>query len=130
MKQRPLSPHIQIYKIQMTSLLSILHRGTGLVLFGGAFLWALWFVCLATSETTYGLFQSWVMSPLGMIILLGWSFSFFYHFCNGIRHLCWDMGYGFDMPMVRFTGWVTIISSIMLAFASWIFGFFWAGFWL
>lgn len=130
MNQRPLSPHLQIYKIQITSFLSILHRGTGIILFLGSFLWVLWLISLSTSESSYATFQYYIFSPLGLLALLGWSFSFFYHLCNGIRHLFWDIGCGYEMPMVRFSGWVTVISAVLLTFFAWIFGFFWAGIWL
>ena len=130
MIQRPLSPHLQIYKIQITSLLSILHRGTGIVLFGGSILWGFWFISIASGPETYYQTQSFLLSPLGLLVLIGWSFSFFFHFCNGIRHLIWDLGFGYDMPIVHFSGWVVIIASISLTVATWVFGIFWAGIWL
>jgi succinate dehydrogenase / fumarate reductase cytochrome b subunit len=119
-RKRPLSPHLQIYKIQITSLLSILHRGTGIVLFGGAVLCTLWFVALAAGPESYGSMQSFLLHPIGLIILLGWSFSFFFHLCNGIRHMFWDMGVGFDLPTVRRTGWIVVFSSCFLTGFSWI----------
>ncbi len=120
--KRPLSPHLQIYKIQMTSLLSIAHRGTGMILYAGAFLWALWFASLALGSESYGRMQNFLLSPLGLLILGGWSFAFFYHLCNGIRHLLWDVGWGYDMPTVRYTGWIVIIMSFLLTGLSWGFG--------
>ncbi len=120
--KRPLSPHIQIYKIQITSLLSILHRGTGIVLYGGSLLWALWFVALAMGPQSYETFQGLLMTPIGLLFLLGWSFSFFYHLCNGIRHLLWDMGVGYDMPTVRLTGWTVVIFSFLLTALAWALG--------
>src|SRR5438552_3121707 len=96
--KRPLSPHLQIYKIQITSLLSILHRGTGLVLYGGAFFCAWWFLALAQGPHAYEHMQHYLFHPLGLLMLLGVSFSFFYHLCNGIRHLLWDAGVGYDLP--------------------------------
>lgn len=119
-KKRPLSPHLQIYKIQITSLLSILHRGTGIVLYGGSVLWALWFFALAMGPESYKSMQNILLSPLGLLILCGWSFSFFYHLCNGIRHLGWDIGIGYDLSSVRFTGWVVVITSILLTGIVWI----------
>ncbi len=127
---RPLSPHLQIYKIQITSLLSILHRGTGIVLFGGGFLWSIWFLCLAMGRQSYETLQSLLLHPFGLIFLMGWSFSFFYHLCNGLRHLAWDLGYGYDMPTVRLTGWIVVISSFFLTFTAWIAAFLWEKMWL
>ena len=121
-EKRPLSPHLQIYKIQITSLLSITHRATGIVLYGGAILWMLWFLALAMGPQSYESMQNFLLSPFGLIILIGWSFSFFYHLCNGIRHLLWDIGYGYEMPMVRFTGWTVIISSFLLTTLAWTLG--------
>ena len=121
--KRPLSPHLQIYKPQITSVLSILHRGTGIVLFGGSILWCFWFVSLAASRDTYHQAQALLLSPLGLFIVLGWSFSFFYHLCNGIRHLLWDIGIGYEMSTVRKTGWTVIFSSVLLTGITWAMGF-------
>ena len=121
--KRPLSPHLQIYKPQITSVLSILHRGTGIVLFGGSLLWCLWFVSLAAGSAPYHYGQALLLSPLGLLILLGWSFSFFYHLCNGIRHLLWDIGIGYEMTMVRGSGWTVVFSSVILTSLSWVLGF-------
>lgn len=120
--KRPLSPHLQVYKIQITSSLSILHRATGIVLFAGAFLWSLWFVALASGAEVFTQYQAFLMNPFGILILLGWSFSFFYHLCNGIRHLIWDLGVGYEIPTVRFSGWVVVISSLLLTIVAWALG--------
>ncbi len=130
MNKRPLSPHLQVYKIQITSFLSILHRATGIALYGGAFLWAFWFIALASGTDSYALYQSLCYSPFGIIILIGWTFSFFYHLCNGIRHLMWDIGSGYEMSQVRFSGWVVVISSLALSCFTCLFGLFWSGLWL
>jgi succinate dehydrogenase / fumarate reductase cytochrome b subunit len=121
-EKRPLSPHLQVYKIQITSLLSILHRGTGIVLYGGAILCALWFVALAAGPESYGKMQAFLLHPVGLIILMGWSFSFFYHLCNGMRHLMWDWGAGYEMVSVRRTGWIVVVSSFFLTGMAWILG--------
>jgi len=121
-EKRPLSPHLQIYRIQITSLLSILHRGTGIVLYAGSFLWALWFIALAGGPESYGEMQAFLLHPVGLIILMGWSFSFFYHLCNGMRHLMWDWGIGYEMATVRRTGWIVVISSFFLTGFAWILG--------
>lgn len=121
--KRPLSPHLQIYKPQITSVLSILHRGTGIVLFGGSILWCFWFVSLTAGIDSYYQVQEFLLSPLGLLILLGWSFSFFYHLCNGIRHLLWDIGIGYEMSTVCTTGWTVIFSSVLLTSITWGMGF-------
>jgi len=113
-RPRPLSPHLGIYKPQITSVLSILHRATGIVLFGGAFLWALWFMAIAAGPFYYDQLQGLFLHPLGLIVLFGWTFSFCYHLCNGVRHLIWDAGYGYDMATVRKSGWAVVFSAILL----------------
>lgn len=118
-QKRPLSPHLQIYKIQITSFLSILHRGTGIVLYGGIVIWVLWFLALAMGPEAYEKMQNLLLHPIGLIVLFGWSFSFFYHLCNGIRHLMWDLGYGYEIHTVRLTGWVVVGSSCFLTLLSW-----------
>jgi succinate dehydrogenase / fumarate reductase cytochrome b subunit len=120
--KRPLSPHLQVYKIQITSLLSILHRGTGMVLFGGAILCSVWFITLAQGPEAYGAMQGFLLHPVGLIMLFGLSFSFFYHLCNGIRHLLWDAGIGYEMVEVRKTGWTVVIFSFVLTGFAWILG--------
>lgn len=121
-KKRPLSPHLQVYKIQITSLLSILHRCTGIILCGGAVLCSVWFVTLAQGSQAYGMMQGLLLHPIGLIMLLGLSFSFFYHLCNGIRHLLWDAGKGYEMAQVRKSGWAVVASSLILTGLAWILG--------
>lgn len=122
-EKRPLSPHLQIYRIQITSLLSILHRATGIVLYGGGLFLALWFIVLGMGPENYAALQSLYLHPIGLVMLMGFSFSFFYHLCNGIRHLCWDAGVGYDMKTVRLTGWVVVISSLLLTGISLFLGY-------
>lgn len=117
-ENRPLSPHLQIYKFQITSLLSILHRGTGIVLYGGSVFLTLWFAALAAGPQSYECVQGFLLSFIGLIFLMGWSFSFFYHLCNGIRHLMWDIGLGYEMSAVRLTGWMVVITSVFLTTVS------------
>ena len=125
-KKRPLSPHLQIYKIQIKSLISIIHRGTGIVLYAGAILWTLWFVALAEGPQTYAQMQNFLLSPFGLMILASWSFSFFYHLCNGIRHLAWDLGIGYEMSTVRLSGGLVVVTSLLLSCIAWMIGI-WAG---
>jgi succinate dehydrogenase / fumarate reductase cytochrome b subunit len=114
MHPRPLSPHLQVYKPQITSFLSILHRFTGLFLsFGSVFIVA-WLFALAFAPNTYNSFVGIVQSIYGKVGLLGWAFCFFYHLSNGIRHLFWDMGRGFEMRNVRRSGWGVIVTALIL----------------
>ena len=121
-KKRPLSPHLQIYKVQITSFLSILHRATGFVLYLGSLLWSIWFLALSEGEESYIALQQMFFHPIGLLILFGWSFSFYYHLSNGLRHLMWDLGKGYDMFTVRFTGWAVVITSIILTAFTWVTG--------
>lgn len=118
-KNRPLSPHLQIYKPQITSMLSILHRITGMALVFGlpVLVWFLHEVAYGTLETS--LFATIFFSFIGKMMLLGWTFCLAYHLCNGIRHLFWDIGYGFELDQLRKTGWAVIIGSIALTIIAW-----------
>ena len=118
---RPLSPHLQIYKWQLTSVMSILHRATGIALAVGALYLALWVMC-AMSPAVYSHFQSFNTSLLGRFVLGGWLFSAFYHLCNGIRHLFWDAGYGFELKDAYRSGWIVVGVSLVATAASWIVG--------
>ena len=120
---RPLSPHLQVYKPQLTSVLSILHRITGLALAFGTFLLVWWLVAAAVGETAFEIVQNVIKSWFGRIILLGWSFSLFYHLCNGIRHLFWDAGKGLEMEQVNMSGWLVLITTLVLTGLSWLAGY-------
>lgn len=126
-KKRPLSPHLQIYKIQITSFLSILHRGTGIILYGGAIFCVLWFFMLAQGSQSYEVMREYLLHPIGLIFLLGLSFAFFYHLCNGIRHLLWDAGVGYELPDVTLSGWIVVFFSFFLTIVSWLAGMIWGG---
>ena len=120
---RPLSPHLQVYKPQLTSVLSILHRITGLALAFGTFLLVWWLVAAAVGEAAFEIVQNVIKSWFGRLILLGWSFSLFYHLCNGIRHLFWDVGLGFKLSTAYASGWLVIIASIVLTLVAWLWGY-------
>lgn len=117
--ERPLSPHLQIYKPQLTSVLSIIHRGTGVFLSLGALFFSYWLFTIANGPEAYADFQQHVETWYGNILLFLWVFSLFYHLCNGIRHLCWDIGYGFDIKTTYFTGYITIAMSVILTVTTW-----------
>ena len=119
---RPLSPHLQIYRPQLTSMLSILHRATGIALAVGALYLAVWVMCAAASPRAYAVFQDFNTSILGRFVLGGWLFSTFFHLCNGIRHLFWDAGYGFEIKDAYRSGWIVVAVSLIATAVSWIVG--------
>ena len=119
---RPLSPHLQVYRWQLTSVLSILHRATGIALSVGALYLATWVIYAAGSSRGYAVFQEFNGSILGRILLGGWLFSAFYHLCNGIRHLFWDAGYGFELKDAYRSGWIVVAVSLIATVLSWIVG--------
>ena len=117
---RPISPHLQVYRWQMTSVLSILHRGTGLFLVLGSVMIAFWVVALALGHNIFANYQAWLGSLLGKALLAGWSFSLFYHWANGIRHLLWDAGWGYEIERVYMTGWIVVLVSVVLTGLLWL----------
>jgi succinate dehydrogenase cytochrome b subunit len=121
--ERPLSPHLQVYRWQITMTLSILHRATGLALAFGTLLLARWLLALASGPEAYAPVQEWNASWLGRLFLFGWTWSLFYHLCNGIRHLAWDSGFGFEIPDVYRSGWTVVIASVVLTLIAWIWGY-------
>jgi succinate dehydrogenase / fumarate reductase cytochrome b subunit len=120
---RPLSPHLQVYRPQITSVLSILHRITGVALAAGGILLVYWLVAAASGPDAFATAQAVIVSFFGRLFLLGWTFALFYHFCNGIRHLTWDAGWGLELPMVYRTGWAVVGVSAVLTVLFWIIGY-------
>jgi succinate dehydrogenase / fumarate reductase cytochrome b subunit len=118
--KRPLSPHLQVYKPQLTSVLSIAHRATGVVLAAGLIGLVYWLMALAAGPAAYADAQRLLGSWLGKLVLFGFTFALIYHFCNGIRHLCWDAGLGFEIETVYTTGWLVVGISIGLTVLTWI----------
>jgi succinate dehydrogenase / fumarate reductase cytochrome b subunit len=119
-KPRPLSPHLQIYRPQITSVLSILHRLTGVFLGLGALLLAWWLIALASSPEAYAAVRGFMGSFVGRILLLGFTFALFFHLLNGVRHLAWDLGLGFDLKTVRRSGLGVVTGSGVLTLLAWI----------
>ena len=124
-RERPLSPHLQVYSWQITMVMSILHRATGVALTVGAFGLAWWLVSMATGGETAARAMACVSSPIGMVLVFGFSVALVYHFLNGIRHLAWDLGYGFDKKLAERNSVIIIALSIVLALL--IFGASWTG---
>lgn len=119
---RPLSPHLQIYRWQLTSVLSILHRVTGVALSAGTILLVWWLVAAASGPEAYEGVQEFLGSWLGLLLLFGWSLSLFYHLCNGIRHLVWDTGHALDLESSYLGGWIVVGATAVLTLAAWIAG--------
>ena len=117
---RPLSPHLQVYRPQITSLLSIVHRLTGVALAAGALLLGYWLTSAAYGPETFAVAQGFLASWLGRLILFGMTFALFYHLLNGIRHLAWDAGWGFEMDTLKLTGWLVIAATVVLTLITWI----------
>lgn len=119
---RPRSPDVRIYKPQLTSVLSIAHRATGVLLSAGSVLLVAWLVAVADGSNAYAALDGFLRSWIGIILLVGWTFSLFYHLCNGIRHLSWDMDFGFELASIYLSGWLVVSASVVLTLATWIIG--------
>ena len=122
MNQRPLSPHLGVYKFMYTMSLSILHRLTGLAAAAGFLLFVWWLMALATGPAAYAATMHTLGSPLAKLLLVGFTFSFVYHFCNGIRHLVWDTGRGLERAQARRSGAIVIAVSLVLTLTAIWFG--------
>ncbi len=121
--QRPLSPHLQVYRWQITMALSILHRMTGVALAVGTLLLVWWLLAAASGPQAFATVQGFIGSWIGQLLLFGWSFALFYHLCNGIRHLAWDAGFGFEIETMTATGWIVVFASAGLTVLAWILGY-------
>jgi len=118
-RARPLSPHLQVYKPQLTSILSIGHRITGVALSVGSVLLIAWLLAAAGTREQFEWVQGLLASIPGQLLLLGWTFALNYHLLNGIRHLAWDMGWGLDLKRTYQTGWAVVALSILSTAAVW-----------
>ena len=116
----PLSPHLQIYRLPLTALLSVAHRATGVVLGLGALILVLVLAAAANSPETYAIIYRHLATWYGQVFLLGLTFSLYLHFCNGIRHLFWDVGIGFELDTVDRTAKLAIFVSIVFTVATWL----------
>ena len=120
--KRPLSPHLRIYKPQLTSILSITHRATGVFLSLGALILTCWLVGLATGETAFANLQQYIHAWYGKILLVAFVFSIYYHLANGVRHLFWDIGLGLDICTTYKTGYATIVFTIAMTVLTFVLG--------
>ncbi len=116
---RPLSPHLQIYRWEITMFLSILHRLTGVALAAGAVMLTAWLYALFMTGSTLTTFYAFAQSPAGILICFGWLFSLCFHFLNGIRHLFWDFGHGITRRAAKLSGWATLLGAFLLTVIVW-----------
>lgn len=116
---RPLSPHLQVYRWQITSVLSILHRLTGVGLSLSIPFLVISLGAIAEGKESFEMLQTVCRHPLGQLFCLSIIWAFYYHLLNGIRHLAWDSGYGFSLPVTYRTGWGVVVLSFGLTFATW-----------
>ena len=121
--ERPLSPFMFPiwYRFQITSLLSILHRLAGITLAIGSILLTWWLVAVASGGELFAATHAFIASPIGMLLLFLWSIAFFYHLSNGVRHLIWDAGYGFDIPDVYRSGYAVLAATVVLTALTWLY---------
>jgi len=118
--ERPLSPHLQVYRPAISMVMSVFHRLTGMALYLGIILLAWWLIAAASGPDYYAVAMDWIGSPIGYLILIGLSWSVFHHALGGIRHFVWDTGRGFEIPTVLNLSWATLLGSLTIT------AFFWA----
>jgi len=119
-RPRPLSPHLQVYRWQITMTMSILHRATGIALAVGAIGLVWWLLAVAAGGESYDRAMACIASPFGLFLLAGFSLSLVYHLLNGIRHLLWDAGWGFEIPEFYASGWTVAALSVIFTLVIWI----------
>jgi succinate dehydrogenase / fumarate reductase cytochrome b subunit len=117
--RRPLSPHAGIYRWPITMVASILNRITGVAISVGTLLLVWWLVAAASGASSFALVQEFLISPLGLLLLFGWTLALFYHFWSGIRHLAWDMGFGFAKAQLNPATWVVLALTLVSTAAVW-----------
>ena len=117
---RPLSPHISIYRWPVTMVSSILHRATGIAMAAGFVLFVVWLADMAVGADAYGALMGVLDSTVGRLLLIGWTWAFFYHLSNGIRHLVWDAGYGFEKSQADASAWLVIVLSVAATAGFWV----------
>jgi succinate dehydrogenase / fumarate reductase cytochrome b subunit len=119
-ENRPLSPHLQVYRPQITSVLSILHRITGVVLALGIVPLVYWLNALAGGPEAYAAAVDMLSSGVVQLFLFGWVLAFSYHLLNGVRHLLWDIGWGFELKQVYSSGWIVLAGSVVITLIVWL----------
>lgn len=117
--EKPLSPHIQIYRWEITMLVSILHRAAGIAMVAGAALVVWMLLALASGPQAYDCFQRFIASPIGSLMLLGWTAAIFLHLGNGIRHFFWDVGKGYQIITARRSAFILLAFTGMMTLIVW-----------
>ena len=120
--RRPLSPHLQVYRWPISMAMSILHRITGVGLGLGTLLLTWWLVAAAVSDDAFAGVQWFLATPVGMLVLFGWTLALAFHFFSGIRHLVWDSGHGFDPPWYDRSAWAVLIATVAATLLLWVVG--------
>ena len=118
-RERPISPHLQVWRWHLTMFTSIAHRATGVALYVGALILAGWCVALASGPDAYDAYMTLLGSPLGKLVFFGLTVSVFYHLANGVRHLMWDAGAGLDKTTANFTAVVAIAFAVAASVTVW-----------
>lgn len=116
---RPLSPHLQVYRPQLTSTMSIAHRLTGLLVSLGMVVITAWLVALAAGPDAYATVNAWLGTPVGLIALFLWTAALLYHLLNGIRHLLWDAGWLLELKGAYASGWTVLVLTVVLTVIVW-----------
>jgi len=117
---RPLSPHLQIYRLPLAAILSITHRATGVALSAGTLLLTYWIASAAYGPEAYNTAMSFISSWVGVVILFGFSAALFFHTCNGIRHLVWDTGRSFELADTAKTNILVLLGTVVLTAGAWV----------
>ena len=120
MNNRPLSPHLSIYRWPITMLLSILHRATGIAMSIGLIVFAAWLLNAAQGPETYQYFRAVMSGIVGQLLLIGWTFAFFLHLGNGVRHLFWDTGRGLEIHQANASAWFVLLFAVILTAGFWV----------
>ena len=122
-RSRPLSPHLQVYRLPLPALMSISHRATGVLLAAGSLVLVYWLAAVASGPDAFADAQALLGSLPGRVLLLVLTFSLFYHLGNGIRHLFWDAGFGFELRTAHASGVAVIVAAVVLTLAAWALGY-------
>mgnify|MGYP000271236789 CR=1 FL=1 len=117
--QRPLSPHLGIYRWQLTMALSILHRMSGVFLSFGAVLMVVILAAIASGSSQFETIQSWLAHPIGILLLVAWSFALYLHLANGVRHLIWDAGVALEKNTANQSGLFVIAFAVLATAITW-----------
>ncbi len=118
--ERPLSPHLTVYRWPITMTLSIIHRMTGVALSVGLIALVVWLESIAVGAADYETVSGWMNTLIGKLLLLGWTGAFFYHLANGVRHLFWDVGMGFELRHANASAWFVVVATLLMTAAYWL----------